>query len=274
MSDENQLKAKQKLQWLGLSSAAQSLSEIQGEINKIEEFYESNDLNYIDFQNDIAELENYSEFQTTYLEDKIDFTTEEAEQFIEKIKQQFETFADFQDYIQFQTSGFEDIKLAFNSSSEFTSEVTNESGEPAAGVRFHESDGTTKDNVSVLAGTTEIYGREVHFSQSDFTGDDSEEIDGEFTFDNIRTVPEDGELDNNQQGEIKVDITNSGGSEATRATLTEDGTNIQQKEPFVGNGETITISFFVTRENAAHDYQVQADTDIVQLYWIPEELEQ
>lgn len=282
---QNELKSKQKLQWLGLSRAARSLSNVEEEINLLEKYVDDYDAfqdhleNGYDYNDDgskesIGSYENFKSYLTS-----IGFEEGKADRFIEKIKQSFSSFSDFKNFAINEVDSFEALKTGFDSSNQITAEVENENDQSMAGIKFHESQGVTRKGVTVPAGTTEIYGSEIHFSQSTTSiGEDTSDGDpsgsGGFEWSNIRTKSGDTQFPVYSTATIQADVTNNYTTLATvTASFIEDGSQISNDTVAVPGGETETVEFTVNKSDyTSHDYQIR-NTSAITVSWIPQGIE-
>lgn len=282
MSEET-LKAKQKLLWLGLSQAAQSLSEVEEEIDLLESNIEDYDTfqdhleNGFDIDDDgsIEQINDFAAFNS-YLQEQ-GFTSEEANQFIEKIKQNFSdedsdgtVFDEFKNYAINETDEFSTLETGFGSGTEITGTSETEDGVAAAGIKFHESGGVTRGGVSVPPGTTEVYGREIHFSQSAPPSSEDTGSGGGIGYSNISADPIVPLIDESVR--ISADVTNNYSTEANLSIdFYEDGISINDKNVAVGAGDTQTVEFVVSKSSSeSHDYSI-GGSDTVNVQWVPQQ---
>lgn len=165
------LTEKEKLVWLGFKQPKQSMSGIEKEVSML-----SDEVTFEEFQADLdaydlsgdgndQDISSYAEFKT-YLTDQ-GFTSDEADTFIEKIKNNFDSYADFETYTEDTATSWETFKNEFGTASTFTGEIRTEDGEPVAGIRFHDSAAVSYDGIVVPAGTVEVFGTRVEFSEQD-----------------------------------------------------------------------------------------------------------
>ncbi|AGM11739.1 hypothetical protein HCTV5_133 [Halovirus HCTV-5] len=232
MSD---LSEEKKLIWLGLKRPQADLSEINEEIDKLQQQLED----YNEFQTDLDGVADYTELQT-YLENN-GYTTEEAQTFINKIQNNFDDYAAFKDYVQNQSDSFTELKNAFNTNTTIGSEQETDGGQQVAGVKFFENDGYTKSGVFAPAGSTEVFGNEIHFSQTGAPTADSADISySNLTISDQTPVPF-------QDVDISADITNNGNARGSVfAPLIEDGSVVSRQKVEIAAGATETVTF--TRE--------------------------
>lgn len=282
MSQEETLKSKEKLLWLGLSQAAQSLSEVEAEIDLLqnnlenyEEFQDHLENGYdIDGDGDTESIDNFADFNS-YLQE-IEFSSEEADQFIEKIQQNFTdedsdgtVFDEFKNYAINETNEFSTLETGFGSGTEITGSSETEDGVAASGIKFHESGGVTRAGVSVPPGSTEIYGREVHFSQSAPPSGEDTGSGGGIAYSNIDSDPLAPLI--GETTTISADITNNYSTEANLSIdFKEDGIRINDKSITVSAGSTQTVEFVISKSDAeTHEYSI-GGSDTVSVTWVPQ----
>lgn len=271
------LKAKKKLTWLGLARAAQSLSEVKGEIELLKENVGS----WENFEDGVDDQTQYSEFNT-YLQNN-GFTSTEADTFIQKIKNNFTdddnsgtTWDEFHDFVVDTADSYEEFQNQFGNQNTLTSDLEVKDGankgNSAAGIKVFDSAGVTRDGVDVPAGAVEVFGTEVHFSKTDNTTDGSVDP-GTISYSNLRTDDSDDVVDVGQSITISADVENTHDSEQQISTaLTEDGFVIRAESFRVQANSNRTISFTVTKdEYVCHDYQI-AGLSPITVCWEPSEL--
>lgn len=280
------VKEKEKLIWLGVKRPSQTQSSAEGEIEKLRD----NVGDYSTFQNELdaydldgdgtdEDISSFSDFKT-YLKDYT-FSQQGADDFVTKIQNNFEDtdadgskYDDFESFVQNDSDSYSELKSAFDSQSSFGTELETEDGQQAAGVRTFENDGVTYDGISVPAGSVEMFGREVHFSQSGTTksGDGSGSTGGDsvFTVDNFQTDDSDDVVDIYQTITFSADITNNGSyHEFFVASLTEDGDTLNNKNLKIAPGSTRTVEFDVTKdEYFCADYKINTAGPITAC-WAP-----
>lgn len=281
---EEELKSQQKLQWLGLSEAAQSLSEIKLETNLLEDnlrYYEDFQNNLengydIDDDNEVEQIEDFTTFDS-YLQE-IGFTEGEADAFIEKIKNNFEDtdssgsiFDEFKEYALNEAQEFSTLSTGFGSNTEYTGESETEEGVAAAGIKFHDSGGVTRNGVSVPPGSTEVFGREVHFSQSAPPSTEDTGSGSGINYSNIGYEPQFPTV--GDSATVSVDVENTYSTEATvRIPFKEDGVVIDDKSITLPATGSTTVSFAVSQfEEGYWEYKI-GNSDGVFIAWDPEEV--
>jgi len=283
MPVEDEFTAKEKLRWLGLSEAAQSLSNVESELetleNELSDYAEFKDdlENGNDYDNDgtVESIDSKTSFDS-YLQDN-GFTEQLADDFVTKIEQNFtdenssgSEFDEFKTFALDQNS-FEQLRSGFGSSSELTSELETGNGQAAAGIKFHESAGVTRGGVSVPSGTTEVYGQQIHFSEADAPTTSTGESGG-FTVSNISAsdqFPLIGETVT-----ISVDVESTYSQQAYfSASLIEDGSEVANQGVTISGGTTETVSFDVTENTfVSHAYAISSSAE-VNVGWIPDPID-
>lgn len=257
----SELQEKEKLTWLGMKRAAQSLSEVKEEIEKLRDSVSG----YDQFQQDLEDsVDSYADFEA-YLQDK-GWTQSETDAFIEKIRNNFESYTDFENYVIDQTS-FDQLKSGFGSQNSMTSELESEEGGAAAGFRVFENGGVTKDGEPVPPGAVEIWGREVHFSQSPPTQAQKEALE----YSNFRTNVDEGDVvDVYDEVVMRVDITNPNPFNIPVVlSLNEDGSTLKTRQVTLPESSTTTHSFRVMKtEHQCHDYDIQGEGEQL-ICWVP-----
>lgn len=263
-----ELKVKTKLTWLGLSSAANSLSDVEGEVSILE----NNLSGYDQFIEDIQDgINNYTDFEN-YL-DSIGFTNDQAASFVEKIQQNFvdendsgSTFDEFKTFVVEQTISFESLRTGFGQSNSITGEVTTEDGQPASGVKFHETEGVSRMGHTVPAGTTEIYGNEIHMSKTGPADVTPPAEEGDIDFTNIsasNTTPEVGETVT-----VSCDVVSTKSTETdVIATFLEDGARIDAKNVRVPADSTESVQFDITKDEFVFNYYRIKTSEEIAVSW-------
>jgi len=235
----SELDEDKKLIWLGLKRPESDRSEVAGGINKLVNNVED----YSTFQSDLDGVADYTKFKT-YLENH-GFSSNDADTFIERIKNNFEdedgsgsTYDEFKYYVQNEASSFAELKNAFNTNKFIGSDKETAEGQKVAGVKFFDYDGYTKDGHFAPAGSTEIFGNEIHFSQTGAPTAAEEDI----SYSNL-TVSDTTPLQY-ETIEISADITNSGNRRGpVYAPLIENGAVVTRKKVQVAAGQTKTVTF-------------------------------
>jgi hypothetical protein len=183
-TDEEGLNNSDILKALGLklpNTQANPLRDLWNTLEDVEDFS--------DFESKINNISSFAEFED-YLINDLGYTAEDAEDFRLQVEQKYSSFSDFQTFIVDEADSYEDWENSLSWGETVGGNTTDEDGRLVAGFRFHDSAGVTKDGVSVPAGSTEVFGNEVHFSQSGASrsSDDSTSDTGDgdlFSFSNL-----------------------------------------------------------------------------------------
>lgn len=225
-----------KLVWLGLKQPKQDQSVIEKTVQLLEEHVGD----FSTYQTEVDEnLTSLSEHETYLINQG--FETEDAESFTSKIENAYNTWDDYRSFVVADINSYEGLKNGFGTTSAFVGESQTESGEPASGIRVHDDGGITYAGVQVPAGTVEVFGNRVEFSQQD-PPDDAEAV---FEYSNLQvsnTIPTTFETI-----DVSADISNTGNREGTAyVQLLEDGAVYaeQQVQVAAGATETVTFSWF------------------------------
>lgn len=264
------LSENKKLIWMGLKRPSTSTSIVEKEVRILKE----NIGDFSDFQSDLDDegIASFSDFKS-YLTSTAGFTSNKADAFVSKIKNSFEdtdssgsAYDEFEDYVENDASTWEEFKIAFESVNQFGSTTRTEDGESAAGIRFFDNDGVTRDGINVPAGSTEIYGKQIHFSSTA----DPRTTASDFTYANLRSDDDDNVVNSYVTVTISADVTNPNAySLNATVTLTEDGEPMQTKNVFFTANETKTTSFEVQKtEYVCHDYAI-GDLSPITICWVP-----
>lgn len=268
------LSPRQKLIWLGFKRATSSSSVVAEEVRKLKTHVGK----FSAYQSDIdgSSIASYSDHKSylTGLGDGTVFSSTEADTFNQKIKDAFTdedssgtTWDEYDNFVVNEATGWPEYKAAFPTSNEFSSSTQTEEGTSAAGIRFFEESGVTKDDVQVPKGATEIYGKEVHFSQTGTTQPDPEPL----TFDNLQTDDDDNIVNHNETVDISIDGSNPNGFEVTATiTLTEDGDAHKSQTITFDANSTKTITFTVKKDHSqCYDYSIGRYSGEVTICWTP-----
>lgn len=280
----SELKSKEKLTWLGLKRAAQSLSEVNEEIERMKDTigdfstFQDHLENGYDWDDSGTKnsIDTYDDFRN-YLEQGFGWSVLEVDKFIEKIKNSFKdedssgsAFDEFKEYVIQTATSYQDLVNAFGTENVVGSESENEDGGKAAGIKFYEAPGVTKDGINAPKGATEIFGKEIHFSQTGSVKQEEENTTDDFTVDNFQTDDADNVVDIYNPITFSADITNNSSySQIFVAALTEDGETVGSETLNMRSGETQTVYFTVTKqEYECHDYKIDT-TGPISACWKP-----
>jgi hypothetical protein len=253
MSDE--LKPKDKLNALGLKAPDSQENPLQSEFESLLNGIDTNlSGGWLDFQNDVSNQSSFGEFET-YLTDTLGLSSSDASTLRQKYQSKFGTFSDFQNAVS-SYSSFEEFENSFTWGDTISGETTEDGQNNNAGIRFHSEAGITKEGVSVPAGTVEIFGPEVHFSQTGATADEDPDKSSLFSYSNMDVS--DSSVLLGDTPTVSVDLTNNGSyQENFLPVLLVDG-EVQQEGDLIkiGAGNTRELSFeFKTPDTG--DFEVQ-----------------
>jgi len=225
------------LVWLGVKEPQTNLSEVKADIDRLKDSVGA----WTKFQNLVSNSADYSELEQNLLNEG--FPSDKVDAFIDKIKDQYSSYSSFQDDVVNTLTSYTEFQAQFGNQQGLTGARLTEDGEPVAGIRVHDESGTSFAGVSVPAGTAEIFGRRVEFSQQDASVDPSG-----LTYSSQSTDDSDNVLNVGQNVTISADVSNPNGFgvDAT-VPLTADGTVIDQQNIRLGANATQTVSFTVSR---------------------------
>jgi len=175
----------QKLVMLGMRSPNQQSTAQSTTItvfkNNIAEEWDTFQENFED-----AGLTTWSGFETWLTNNGVDATT--ASNIRTELENKYPTFSDYSDIVLNATS-WEDYSSNFKVGSGLRSSLKTEDGESAAGIQVYEEGGVGRSGQSIPAGGVEVYGTEVHFSQSTAVGSEQtpaeDQSDNPITYSNL-----------------------------------------------------------------------------------------
>jgi hypothetical protein len=243
------MEAEEKLVWLGIKTNAAKTNELAADTDHLKETVGD----WAAFQDLVQnQTDSYSALQSE-LETSHGWSSDDAEAFIARLKNEFTTYND----VQSSVGGYEsyaELQAAFDSTTTFTADSETESGQPAAGIRIHESSGVSYSGVDVPAGTTEVFGSRIEFSGQDSVRGTQDPV----TYANFSSDDADNVVNTGQSITFSADVTNPNGFQVgTEASLQEDGTVLRTTTLSLGANETRTVSFTVTKdEYVCHDYAI------------------
>ena len=222
----------QKLVWLGIRQATHTSSDGAGIIAKLQDAFGDE---YDDFL-DAYEAEDPADFDEfeAFL---VDNDTEDAGAIRNTFESRYETFAEFDDDVRSFDSYIE-LQNSFGSGSGLRSDLTDDDGDPVAGIKVYESAGVGTNGQSIPAGGVEVFGDEVYFSKST----PFEEPDEDFEYANLQvsnTTPVPGQT-------ITVSATVSNPSSDWQAEIVqffEDGDVYSSSFVTVPGNDSTTVEF-------------------------------
>ena len=153
-----------KLRALGLRSADQSLELDLELFEEIKEWYNENKDGFSDFVDDANAESSFADLKQKLIDNGV-LNQEQADQLFTKIENKYDSYTAFTDDLSTYES-FEEFINSFNPGSGLTGGTKDDTGKINQGIRFHEENGVSQAGVPVPAGTVEIYGPRVEFSQS------------------------------------------------------------------------------------------------------------
>lgn len=232
------------LVWLGVKSPQVSQSQIDKYVAQAKEHVGD----YADFEQGVADQESFTSWQS-HLESE-GFTSGEASNFVDLVKNNFTdedgsgtAWDEYKAFVTNTADTYPQFKANFGGVSTFGTSATTADGEPIAGVRVHEQDGLSYSGVPVPAGTTEVFGRNIHLTQQD-----TQSIQEDVTFANLRTDAEHNSAYVGTSITVMADATNPNSSRVSATvTLQEDGSVAKQQNVSIPADSTTTVEFEVTK---------------------------
>lgn len=207
-----------------------------------------------------ANLGSWSDFET-WLDDN-GFTSTEASNIRSTFESKYSSFSDFKDNILNQYTSWSDFENDFASNTGLRSTRETDTGLSAAGIKVYEEAGVGRSGQSIPAGGVEVYGKEVHFSQSDAvrdTKDESAGADDPVVWDNLVVDPNRATAGVDTV-DVSCDVTNNTSfvGNVVAELIVDDGVVDTKTRELEGN-TTITISFDWTAGEQA-DGSIQVGT--------------
>jgi len=257
----NTLKPADKLKALGLKLPESQESPLKEEFDELKKQVENLSNGFSEFQNDVNNQSSFSEFET-YLTDTLGLSASEASKLRKKYESKYTDFSTFQNELS-SYSSFEEWRNSFSWGDTLGGETTEDGQATNAGIRFHGEAGITREGVQVPAGTVEIFGPEVHFSQTGATADEEEDKSSLFSWsnesvDNATPVPY-------EDVTFSADLTNNGSyRENFVAALLVDGETVTTGDLFkIGPGNTRTVEFtYEFGEIGSYEVQISKSATI------------
>jgi len=177
---ESQLTKEQKLVWLGLRQPTKQEFDGQQIAIDLQEAFGGDWDDFLSAYED-ANISNFNEFEQFLIDNGI--SERRAQTIRNNFENKFDSFSEFDSFIK-DTDSYNEFNIEYTSSNEFRSDITNEVGRSAAGIKVYESAGVGRNGQEIPQGGTEIWGKEVYISESvaDPDNDDPGDSDGETTF--------------------------------------------------------------------------------------------
>lgn len=258
------------LTWLGIKSPSANQNTASGDVERLK----ANVGDYDAFVTILEDSTSWTEFETALLDNG--FSQEQADNLINRAQQAFEDedssgtdWDEYKEYAANTATSYTEYKTEFPTTSGLRSEKTTEDGQPAAGIRVHESQGVSYAGVSLPAGTTEVFGSRIEFSQQE-PAVEAEDLG----YSNIRTDDADDVATVFQTMTISCDVTNPNTFQASATIpLQEDGSVIQRQEVTVDGSTTTTVSFEVRKEDyICAEYSIGSSGTVLAC-WVPSGLQ-
>lgn len=238
----SELTEDQKLVKLGLRSPNQTQS---AGAELIEKFKTNIAEEWSDFQTafDNANLTSWNDFET-WLTDN-GFTTNVAGNIRTQLEGKYASWSDFSDTILNEYSSWADFENDFASNSGLRSDrEDSETGLAAAGVKVFEESGVGRSGQEIPAGGVEVYGAEVHFSETTAVRETKDESAGgadAIAWSNLSVSPTTADVLTTVT--VEADVTNNTSYPgSTVAELLVDDTVIETKTVDIAGNTTKTVS--------------------------------
>lgn len=241
----SELTEDQKLVKLGLRSPNQTQS-AGSEV--LEKFKQKIAESFKTFQENFeyANLSSFGDFETWLVDNG--FTQTDATNIRNSFEKKYSSFSDFKTAVIDDFGSWEDFENDFASNTGLRSDRENENGLAAGGIKVYEEDGIGRNGQDIPAGGVEIYGKEVHFSQSGAVKQTKEESSGTedpIVWSNLSVSPTGVRIGDTV--DVEADVTNNTGFVGNVvAELIVDGTVKDKKTRELSGNTTITVSFEYT----------------------------
>jgi len=232
------IEPEKKLVWLGLKTRSRDRSVVADEVRTLKK----NTSGWSEYETAVSNAVDHGEHEDWLTSDG-GFTSSEASGFTEKIKGAYSDWSSYQSFVVDTAGSYGALLNGFGITPGLSSGRNTEGGSPVAGIRIHEQDGATVEGKPVPAGTVEIFGREVHTSQ---TGQVAT-AEPSFSYSNLRTDPQ--YPDYQDFVDVRVDVTNNGGAEGVaHPQLLIDGAVHAERNVPVQPNDTLTVEFSWTAD--------------------------
>lgn len=245
------------LVWLGVQQPQRDVSEIRPDIALLRDSVGdwSSFQSGVDGSADYAELEGNLE-STGFPADRTGEFTSKCQQNIGDFTTFSNTVSSLNSYIEFQKQ--------YGNHSGVAGRSTTDSGAPVAGIRVHDSAGVSFSGVDVPAGTTEVFGQRIEFSET--RGGVSVSGANYANFTVTDTTPTVG-----REVGFSADVTNPNSDTGipVSVSLTEDGEVVRSVNVRLQPGETREVSFALTKFGVErHTYRIGSSSSAT-VTWIP-----
>ena len=247
------------LVWLGVQEPQVDLSVIQADIDRLKDSVGE----WTDFETLVENSTDYADLEQNLID--AGFDAAKVENFISKIQDEYSSFSEFQGNVVDDLNGYDEFRAQFGNTQGLTGSELTEDGEPTAGIRVHDQAGTSYAGVSVPAGTTEVFGRRIEFSQQDAAADPED-----VTYANLTSDDPDNVATVFSTITVSADVTNPNGwGVDVTIPLKLDGSVEQQEAIRLGANETRTVSFDVTEQDYVCYEASIGTTAPITICWVP-----
>ena len=250
----------EKLVWLGVKTNAAKNNQLSGDVAQLKETVGS----WNDFQIVVDSASTFTGVRNR-LVNNFGWSSGDADAFQSRLEASYADFDAFDSAVE-SYSSYAELKSDFTSNTGLESDAQTTDGRPAAGIRVHETAGTTYSGVDVPAGTTEVYGNRIEFSSQGSVRDSRESMN----YGTISTDDANNEVVVTNPITFSVDVTNPNGYRTTAdITLQEDGQVTESKNIAFAANQTKTVSFTVSKSvYTEKDFQI-GDSNSVTARWTP-----
>lgn len=186
---------------------------------------------YGTFSTDLDGLSSFDEFESYLINDQ-GLSAEAASNLRQNVEQRYGDYLTFTDSVSAYDS-FESWEATFNYGRTFGGDIYDAEGNQTSGIRVHSQNGVSREGVSVPAGTVEVFGPRVEFSQTGApAASTSSPVFNVYDLYVSTTTPDPGET-----VAIAASVENTGGQRADFTfVLTEDGTRVDSHTVSVSPG--------------------------------------
>lgn len=250
------------LVWLGVKEPQVDLSEMRADVDRLKDSVGD----WSAFETLVSNQTSYAEYEQALLD--AGFPSDKVDAHISRVQDTYSGWSAYQDDVVNTLNSYEEYQSQFGNQSGMTGSELTEDGEPTAGIRVHDQSGVSYAGVSVPAGTTEIFGRRIEFSQQDAAADPSD-----VTYANQSTDDADNVVTVYQSMTISADVSNPNGwGVDVTVPLQEDGTVTQQETIRLGANATETVSFTLTKQDYVCVDAAIGTLDPITMCWVPQGL--
>lgn len=251
------LETQQWLVWLGIKSPQRGSNPIAPDVQLLKEHVGD----YSAFQTLVDDATSFTSYQSAL--ESAGFSTENAGNHVKRVQKVFTDWAAYATFVVDETDSYPEYKARFGSLPGVRGGGRTAAGQSVAGIRIHESEGVSYDGVDVPAGTIEVYGRRVEFSEQAASIENPK-----LAYANIQvsdTEPSVGDTIT-----VSADVTNEGArSGEVSIPLLSDGGVRKTKTVFITSGATKTVSFEVSESSFQSAQYGIGSAGPVQVNWLP-----